>query len=193
MASTSTGYARSIISRERPSSSGQVMSFTSGCILNIQGGAVQRIASGGEVEVKSGSTINVESGGSVNLASGAIMKNAVVDQTSAALTMIRTGISVFSTVFATAQKINITALPMAGIRKTIVTYTTLALTIRGATAVATAPIFGTTATKTYSLVITPTSKAAKVGLHVDLIGHSTKRWHVNCRSTALIALTTACT
>jgi len=193
MASTSTGYARSIISREQPSSSGQVMSFTSGCTLNVQGGAVQKIQSGGEMELKSGSTVNVESGASININSGGLVKDAVVAQSSGALSMTRTGISVFSTAVAAANKITISALPMAGIRKTIVTYTTLVQTVRGASAVATAPIFGTTATKTYSLLIAPTSKQAKMGAFIELIGHSTKRWHFNCRSTAYVSLTTACT
>lgn len=47
MASTSTGYAKSIISREQPSSSGQVMSLTSGCLLNVQSGAHARVRPGG--------------------------------------------------------------------------------------------------------------------------------------------------
>lgn len=193
MASTSTGYHKSTIVREQPSSSGQVMSFTSGCMLNIQGGAVQKIRSGGEIEVKSGSTINVESGGSLSLNSGAIVKDAVVAQSSDVVAMVRTGISVFSTAVAKANTITISALPMAGIRKTIITYTTLVQTVRGASAVATAPIFGTTASKTYSFTISPTSKQAKVGVFVELVGHSTKRWHVSCRSTAYVAFSTACT
>lgn len=77
MASTSTGYARSVISKEQPSSSGQVETFSSGCILNVDAGAVSRnrgqieLKSGAELELESGSTLNVETGGSVQIKGGA--------------------------------------------------------------------------------------------------------------------------
>jgi len=69
MASTSTGYNKSVISREQPSSSGQVMSFTSGCILNVNAGAKANLS--GKIEMNSGSTFDIESGAKLTAASGA--------------------------------------------------------------------------------------------------------------------------
>jgi len=191
MASTSTGYNKSIITKEQPSSSGQVMSFTSGCILNIQNGAIYRVKSGGEMEIESGSTINVESGGSLSVNSGAIFKVGLTNQSSAVTAMPRDGISAMSTAVAVATNYLMAGPPKAGIRKTIITYSTLAATIRGASLAASGIYFGSASTN-HAIVITPTSLQQKVGVVVDLIGQSSLQWGVNCNSTAYIVFSTAC-
>ena len=64
MASTSTGFNKSLINRLMPSSSGQMEEFSSGCKLNMKVNS--------EIEMESGSTFNLESGSYMNLRSGAI-------------------------------------------------------------------------------------------------------------------------
>lgn len=92
MASTSTGFNKSLVLRRMPSSSGQTEEFSSGCKLNmkvnseiemesgstfnLESGSVLNVAgkmqinSGGEVELESGSTVNVESGGVIKVLAG---------------------------------------------------------------------------------------------------------------------------
>lgn len=177
MASTSTGYHKATIVREQPSSSGQVMSWTSGCILNIQSGAELRLKSGG------------------------IFKSAVTNQTSANKSIPRDGISVIESTI--ANTMTISAIPQAGIVKKIVTYSTFAQTIRGASSVGV--LFGATSDTYYDFTVTNSSKTQDAGIHIELLGHSTNRWHVKAvvgnptvaaASSAIgsaFALSTACT
>ena len=215
MPSTSTGYQPRMITRGQPSSSGQLETFSSGCKLNmkvdseiemesgstmnVESGAVfniagkQQVKSGGELELESGSTMNVESGGSLSVNSGGILKFAVTAQSTAVPSMPRDGISVLSSAVAAAAKYTLSGVPIAGIRKTIISYSTLAATIRGASVVGQVTFSGSTVPKAFSIVLTPTSKYQIIGSPVELIGASSKRWHVIPRSTAHVAFSTACT
>lgn len=215
MPSTSTGYHPRSIVRERPSSSGQLMSFSSGCKLNmkvdseiemesgstmnVESGAVfniagkQQVKSGGELELESGSTMNVESGGVISINSGGILKFAVTAQSTVVVAMPRDGVSVLSSAVAGAKTYTLNGIPIAGMRKTIISYSTLAATIRGASVVGQVTFSGSTVPKAFSVVLTPTSKQQIIGTYMELIGASSKRWHVLTRSTAHVAFSTACT
>lgn len=213
MASTSTGFNKSLILKRMPSSSGQTMEFSSGCKLNLkvnseiemesgstmnfESGSVLNMAgkmqlnSGGELELESGSTLNIESGGAINFAAGSYLKTSVRTHTSSTKALDAFGVSIITAATSgKAEKVFFTlGTPRAGVRKIIVQGCTFAQKVRGSS-VAKQVCFGTTSLLSFTM-----SKTTK-GLNktaVELVGLSTTRWVFLNRSTAGINTVTAAT
>lgn len=176
MASTSTGYAKSLISKEQPSSSGQVMTWSSGCTLNIQAGAVFKNT--GSVQIKSGSTMDVESGGYFTVASGGKSANENVSQpTKLSTALPDEGVSYITTGG------NYYLKPRLGARKTIISLTTEIVSILAGTSLA-ACRFGTS--KETCVGITNKKFSKGMGMSIELIGIGATTWLLLSPSSAAL-------
>jgi len=137
---------------------------------------------------ESGAEIELQSGAVVDEQAGASVKAPIELNSSADKAMNCNGLSIIRSTIANTHTL---ARARAGVRKTIVSFSTFTQTIRGASAVGVR--FGSTANVFYSLSITGTTKTKARGSMVQLQARSSAVWIVTFRSTALCAFSTACT
>lgn len=181
MPSSSTGYHPATITKEQPTSSGQLMTWSSGCTANFKADS--------EIEMESGSTMNVESGAVIKVASGGRMYDQNVVTSTAAGSLTNAGISVLG---ATAAAVFTLAAPAVGVRKRIVSNCTAAIKIKGSTGDTVR--FGSTLGGTVLVVAAPTSKNVtnNFGRHIELYGVATNLWGITSYdSTSVLTAATA--
>lgn len=136
----------------------------------------------------SGQTMTVSTGCIIDVKAGAVLKIPLEANSSLDTSMTNFGLSVIESTIANTFTMSA---PQVGIRKSIVSYSTLAQTIRGSSAVGVR--FGSTAGKYYSVVITNTTKTELYGTALELVGESSVQWQVVSVTTARTAFSTACT
>ena len=161
MASTSTGYHEPLITKERPSSSGQVMRFSSGCMLVLNNDA--------KVEMESGSTFVIESGG--------VLRNEnAAEPTKKSTKLSAHGVSYFTTGGLYYLQ------PVKGARKTLINFSTEIVNIAAGTS-ADACRFGTS--KESNLGINGAlAPKPYMGISVDLYAVGNSTWFVLLQSSA---------
>ena len=208
MASTSTGFNKSLINRLMPSSSGQMEEFSSGCklnmkvnseiemesgsTLNMESGAVQNVA--GTLNIASGGKFNPKSGSPILFDTGSHLRMSVVVHTSLTKTLAASGVSIItaSTTGKVEKVIFTLGKPLTGEMKWIVQGCTFVQIVRGSS-VAKRICFGTTRVYSYTL---PKSSQGKGKNALQLIASSSGKWFVLGRSTAgvnQITPSTVCT
>ena len=157
MGTTSTGYNPTMIVRQQPTSSGQIMTFSSGCVADFEADTL--------LDMKANSTMR--------LRSGAKIRRAVTAHTSATTSI--TALDGHKTIGSTIANTFKLSQPNPGDELTIsVVGTSFVQTFRGSTAKVTR--FGSTALKKYSMVVAPTSKSKSQGVHVRLVALSSASW-----------------
>ena len=162
MPSSSTGYHSATITKEQPSSSGQLLVFSSGCKLNMKNGS--------EIEMESGSTMNIESGAVVKVASGGKLTDQNV-ATTTSTSITNYGFTVINT-----TKVHTLDAPSLGCKKKILMLPSTGEKARVKTG-STAIFFNSSDDKSFCLnVKSNSSKAANFGYPVTLRGESTTQW-----------------
>ena len=142
-----------------------------------------------KIYVEQGSTkMCYESGAEIEEQAGAYVRVPVELNSSLDLSMNRNGVSEIRSTIANTFTVG---RAKAGMRKTIVNYSTLTQTVRGATTLAVK--FGWSTRVYYSLSLTGTTFFKHRGQGVELIAKSSAVWMVVNRSTARCAFSTACT
>ena len=162
MPSSSTGHHDVGISREQPSSTGQLLTFSSGCKLNMKVDS--------EIEMESGSTFNVESGAYFVLNSGAYFSNEnITTPTKVSTAISADGLTYFS------SGGNYYLKTRQGAMKTLLSLTTEVVNVIAGTSLA-AGRYGTS--KECCLGITNAKAGKGMGIGVQLFGVGASTWSV---------------
>ena len=164
----STGYIPKMISREQPSSTGEIMSFTTGCAAEFRSGSL--------LDHKSGSTELIRSGG--------VIRNQNIAKSTAILASIAEGLTVIST-----THVNTLPTPKLGMKREILfTQSTKAMKVSSGSTLIRINSTATPYRKVVSLTFA-TTKVAKIGHAVDFIGGSTVLWYMKTVNASTIRLT----